>query len=95
MLSAVAWVRPHQVLVIRIGGVLMIAVGLLLLTGVWDSMTADLRQWVSNFGDNYGWGALESHWGTVQAGKTAPFVHDATNTSFCGRGYDGIWCSNP
>jgi len=50
MLSAVAWVRAHQLLVIRIGGVLMIAVGLLLLTGVWDSMTADLRQWVSNFG---------------------------------------------
>jgi cytochrome c-type biogenesis protein len=50
MLSAVGWVRRHQVLVIRVGGVLMIAVGLLLLTGVWDSMTADLRQWVSNFG---------------------------------------------
>jgi cytochrome c-type biogenesis protein len=50
MLSAVAWVRRHQLLVIRIGGVLMIAVGLLLLTGVWDSMTADLRQWVANFG---------------------------------------------
>ncbi|WP_433162754.1 cytochrome c biogenesis CcdA family protein [Kribbella sp. CA-247076] len=50
MLAAVTWVRAHQVLVIRIGGVLMIAVGLLLLTGVWDSMTADLRQWVSNFG---------------------------------------------
>jgi cytochrome c-type biogenesis protein len=50
MLRAVAWVRKHQVLVIRIGGVLMIAVGLLLLTGVWDSMTADLRQWVANFG---------------------------------------------
>jgi cytochrome c-type biogenesis protein len=50
MLSAVAWVRRHQLLVIRIGGVLMIAVGLLLLTGVWDAMTADLRQWVANFG---------------------------------------------
>jgi cytochrome c-type biogenesis protein len=50
MLGAVAWVRRHQVLVIRIGGVLMIAVGVLLLTGAWDSMTADLRQWVSNFG---------------------------------------------
>lgn len=50
MLGAVAWVRKHQVLVIRIGGVLMIAVGLLLVTGVWDTMTADLRQWVSNFG---------------------------------------------
>jgi cytochrome c-type biogenesis protein len=50
MLGAVAWVRKHQLLVIRIGGVLMIAVGLLLLTGVWDSMTAELRQWVANFG---------------------------------------------
>lgn len=50
MLGAVAWVRKHQVLVIRIGGVLMIAVGLLLLTGVWDSMTAELRQWVAQFG---------------------------------------------
>jgi cytochrome c-type biogenesis protein len=50
MLSAVAWVRKHQLLVIRIGGVLMIVVGLLLLTGVWDAMTADLRQWVANFG---------------------------------------------
>ena len=50
MLSAVTWVRKHQLLVIRIGGVLMIAVGLLLLTGVWDAMTADLRQWVANFG---------------------------------------------
>jgi cytochrome c-type biogenesis protein len=50
MLGAVAWVRKHQLLVIRLGGVLMIVVGLLLLTGVWDSVTADLRQWVSNFG---------------------------------------------
>lgn len=50
MLGAVAWVRKHQLLVIRVGGVLMIVVGLLLLTGVWDSVTADLRQWVSNFG---------------------------------------------
>jgi cytochrome c-type biogenesis protein len=50
MLGAVAWVRRHQLLVIRVGGVLMLTVGLLLLTGVWDSITADLRQWVSGFG---------------------------------------------
>lgn len=50
MLGAVAWVRRHQVLVVRIGGALMIAVGLLLLTGVWDTVTADLRQWVAGFG---------------------------------------------
>jgi cytochrome c-type biogenesis protein len=50
MLGAVAWVRKHQLLVIRAGGVLMIVVGLLLVTGVWNSVTADLRQWVSTFG---------------------------------------------
>lgn len=50
MLGAVAWVRRHQLLVIRTGGALMIAIGLLLLTGVWDAMAADLRQWVAGFG---------------------------------------------
>jgi cytochrome c-type biogenesis protein len=50
MLGAVAWVRRHQVWVIRLGGLMLVAVGILLLTGVWESLTADLRQWVSEFG---------------------------------------------
>lgn len=50
MLAAVSWVRRHQVLVMRVGGLLLIVVGVLLLTGVWETMTADLRQWVSTFG---------------------------------------------
>ena len=32
----VGWVRRHQVLVIRVGGVMMILLGLLMLTGWWD-----------------------------------------------------------
>ena len=43
MLGAVGWVRRHQVLVLRIGGALMIAVGVLLVTGWWDLMVAYLR----------------------------------------------------
>lgn len=43
MLGAVGWVRRHQVWVLRIGGALMIAVGVLLVTGWWDLMVAYLR----------------------------------------------------
>ena len=33
----------------RIGGVLMVVVGLLLVTGLWTMMTADLRQTFATF----------------------------------------------
>jgi len=46
MLTAVAWVRRHQVWVTRVGGVMMIAVGVLLVTGVWDLWVAQLRTWI-------------------------------------------------
>lgn len=49
MLGAVAWIRQHQVWVMRLGGAMLVAVGVLLLTGAWGSLTADLRSWVSNF----------------------------------------------
>jgi cytochrome c-type biogenesis protein len=49
MLGAVRWVRRHQVWVTRVGGVLLIGVGLLLVTGLWDLWVADLRGWVGSF----------------------------------------------
>jgi cytochrome c-type biogenesis protein len=49
MASAVAFLRERQQLVMRIGGVLLIIVGLLLVTGTWNVLTALLRQWASNF----------------------------------------------
>jgi cytochrome c-type biogenesis protein len=49
MASAVAFLRERQQLVMRIGGVLMIIVGLLLVTGTWNALTALLRQWASSF----------------------------------------------
>jgi cytochrome c-type biogenesis protein len=49
MLGAVAWVRRHQVWVTRVGGLMLIVVGLLLVTGLWDSWVADLRSWVGGF----------------------------------------------
>jgi cytochrome c-type biogenesis protein len=49
MASAVAFLRERQQLVMRIGGILMIIVGLLLVSGTWNTLTALLRQWASNF----------------------------------------------
>lgn len=49
MLGAVRWVRQHQVWVTRVGGVMLIVVGLLLVTGVWDLWVAYLRSWVGTF----------------------------------------------
>jgi cytochrome c-type biogenesis protein len=45
MLGTVKWVRRHQVWVTRIGGVMLVVVGLLLITGWWDILIADLRGW--------------------------------------------------
>ena len=49
MLGAVAWVRRHQVWVTRLGGVMLIVVGLLLVTGLWDQWVGELRGWVGGF----------------------------------------------
>lgn len=44
-----AWVRRHHRAIQIAGGLPMILVGVLLLTGWWDIMMAILRQWTSNF----------------------------------------------
>ncbi len=49
-LGAVRWVRRHQAWVTRIGGAMLVVVGLLLLTGWWEVLVADLRGWSSGYG---------------------------------------------
>ncbi|MDO5681295.1 MAG: cytochrome c biogenesis protein CcdA [Propionibacteriaceae bacterium] len=49
MNRAVRFVRRHQVAMMRIGGGLMVVVGILLLTGGWDFLMAEVRQWTSSF----------------------------------------------
>lgn len=49
MAGAVAFLRERQQLIMRIGGVLMIIVGLLLVTGTWNMLTGVLRQWAASF----------------------------------------------
>ena len=49
-LGAVRWVRRHQAWVTRVGGAMLVLVGLLLVTGWWDVLVADLRGWSSGYG---------------------------------------------
>jgi cytochrome c-type biogenesis protein len=49
MASAVAFLRERQQLVMQLGGALLIIVGLMLVTGAWNTLTAVLRQWASTF----------------------------------------------
>ncbi|MFD5898757.1 MULTISPECIES: cytochrome c biogenesis CcdA family protein [unclassified Streptomyces] len=48
-LGLFGWVKRHYVWVMRIGGVMMIATGLLLVTGVWDSIMQDMQTWTNGF----------------------------------------------
>jgi cytochrome c-type biogenesis protein len=48
-LGAFAVVKRHYALVMRIGGGLLVLVGLLLVTGVWEDLMVEVRGWVSGF----------------------------------------------
>jgi cytochrome c-type biogenesis protein len=49
MAGAVAFLRERQQLIMRIGGVFMIIIGVLLVTGTWNTLTGVLRQWAASF----------------------------------------------
>ncbi len=49
LLGTLGWVRSHHVWVTRAGGALLVVVGLLLVTGLWDAAVGPLRQWVGSF----------------------------------------------
>lgn len=44
------WVRSHYLLIMRIGGAMLVFVGVLLVTGLWDQLMIWLRVWMSGFG---------------------------------------------
>jgi cytochrome c-type biogenesis protein len=49
MLGATRWLRRHQQWVSRLGGAMLGAVGVLLVTGWWDLLVGELRVWVPGF----------------------------------------------
>lgn len=48
-LGAFDWVKRHYAWVMRAGGAMLVAVGLLLVTGVWDRIVYDLQVWSSDY----------------------------------------------
>ncbi len=48
-LGAFGWVKRHYAWVMRTGGIMMVATGLLLVTGVWDSLVQDMQVWSNGF----------------------------------------------
>ena len=49
-LGAISWVRQRSDMVMKLGGGLLVMIGVLLVTGVWDNVTIALRSWASGFG---------------------------------------------
>ena len=49
-MGTIGWVRSHSLLVMRIGGAMLVAIGFLLITGLWDDLTIGLRSWAGGFG---------------------------------------------
>lgn len=47
--GTLAWFRRHTVAIMRIGGAMMVAIGVLLLTGLWTDLTVWLRAWVGAY----------------------------------------------
>jgi len=47
--GTLAWVRRHYILIMRIGGGLLVAIGILLVSGLWDSITIWMRTLVPGF----------------------------------------------
>lgn len=48
-LGAFAWVKQHYVWVMRIGGGLLVVLGLCMVTGVWDRIIGEMQVWVSGY----------------------------------------------
>ncbi|WP_181764645.1 cytochrome c biogenesis CcdA family protein [Streptomyces albidus (ex Kaewkla and Franco 2022)] len=48
-LGAFGWVKRHYAWVMRIGGGMLVVVGVLLVTGAWDRIVYDLQVWSSDY----------------------------------------------
>jgi cytochrome c-type biogenesis protein len=44
-----AWLRKHRLALMRVGGAMLIVLGLLLVTGLWGNLTDLLQSWINGF----------------------------------------------
>ncbi len=48
-MGAFAWARRHTLLIMRVGGAMLVLIGLLLVFGLWDDLTIWMRSWAAGF----------------------------------------------
>ncbi len=48
-LTVFGWVRRHYLLVMRLGGGMLVVIGLLLVSGLWTELNNELRVWIGGF----------------------------------------------
>lgn len=48
-LGALKWMRRHRRRVQQVGGIMLLVLGVLLVTGLWDMLSIEMRTWMSGF----------------------------------------------
>jgi cytochrome c-type biogenesis protein len=48
--GAMAWMKRHYVAVMRLGGSMLVLLGVLMVTGLWEELSVQMRIWSTNFG---------------------------------------------
>lgn len=48
--GAMAWMKRHYTLLIRVGGGMLVLLGVLMVSGVWQQVSIQMRVWTANFG---------------------------------------------
>lgn len=51
--GAMAWMKRHYVAVMRVGGGMLVLLGVLMVTGAWQELSIQMRVWSSNFGVSF------------------------------------------
>ena len=49
-ITPLRWLRNHRRRIQQLGGVMLLALGVLLVTGLWDHFAIEMRTWISNTG---------------------------------------------
>jgi len=47
--AILGWLRRHRLALMRVGGALLVVLGLLLVTGLWGQITTHMQEWIDGF----------------------------------------------
>lgn len=47
--AVLGWLRRHRLALMRVGGALLVALGVMLVTGLWGQITSQFQQWIDSF----------------------------------------------